>query len=111
MSTDAGSTATTVVPAAAPPGDDTARATPVHVEEIRTVAALMRDDAADPEQVGVEWLDELAALLDGAADREVEYLADAIHDTAPPRPPLPGEEVWFAWAVARAWLAEAMPDG
>jgi hypothetical protein len=69
--------------------------------EVRLVARTLAHYVMDPEMLA------LAAVLDGAADREAAYLADPgdeIDDAGP------GEESWLAWAIARVFLGQEVPD-
>lgn len=93
-------TAPAVVPATAPAGDDTTDPTPVHLEEIHLAVSSLKHYVLDPDML------QIASLLEGAAEREAEYLADE----PDPKPPLPGEESWLAWAIARIFLGQEVPD-
>jgi hypothetical protein len=87
---------------AAPAADSTTadRVVATHLSDIRLAVDTLRHYVLDPDML------QIAALLDGAADREAEYLAGE----PAPKSPLPGEEAWFAWAVARIFLGQEVPD-
>lgn len=69
--------------------------------EVRLAAATLAAHVHDPEML------QLAAVLDDAADREAAYLTDPgdeVDDAGP------GEESWLAWAIARIFLGQEVPD-
>lgn len=80
-----------------------------HVEQMREAARLMRHGHVP---TGADWR-RMAELMEGAAAREVRYLASV---KPPPggfidEPiPLIGDEAWLALELARAYLGRSAVD-